>query len=431
MEKSVLQRLFGFLWDLSDQRKTDPPSGDDPGDKRRPRLTAIEGGKGKEDRGGNERTKPCAVIGIPYSSDAAEETVEKKEESIMKCIAKYMFVFAAAAAAVFALSACGGGGGGMSGTTTSAGTTGFTSGVITGFGTLHLGTGQNEKVFDTRNAVLKRVDDNVVNHNVNHNVNEDNVVFRKGMHVEIFHNADDNNAVEVRFKNDLEGSITAIVGTPPTLPLTLTVFGVSVLVDSNTTFDNDFGDITVTLATLAVGNVVEVSGQFDNNGVLHATFIEGKHASSAGRTFEMKGMVAGLGGTAPNQTFTVNGVSFADNSATVLKDLPSGLSNGLFVEVKTQSTTSPFLVTRIEGPAGDFENPENEIRNAAKASVEGFVTGLTGTTPNFSFTLSGTSVTTSSATTVGLGLVSPGAHIEAEGPVVGGVINATKIFTRP
>ncbi len=105
MEKSALQRLFGFLFDLSDQRKADPPSGDDPGDKSRPRLTSIEGGKGKEDREGNERRKPCAVIGIPYSSDAAEETVEKEEESIMKSIAKYMFVFAAVAAAVFALSA--------------------------------------------------------------------------------------------------------------------------------------------------------------------------------------------------------------------------------------------------------------------------------------------------------------------------------------
>ena len=90
-----------------------------------------------------------------------------------------------------------------------------------------------------------------------------------------------------------------------------------------------------------------------------------------GRTFEIKGKVAGLGGTAPNQTFTVNGVSFTTNGSTVLKDLSAGLSPGLFAEVKTQSTTPPFLVTRIEGPVGDFDNPENEIRGAAKASVEG------------------------------------------------------------
>jgi hypothetical protein len=55
MEKSVLQRLIGFLRDLPRQRKADPE--------------------------GTERTKPCAVIGIPYSSDAAEETVEKRRRA--------------------------------------------------------------------------------------------------------------------------------------------------------------------------------------------------------------------------------------------------------------------------------------------------------------------------------------------------------------
>ena len=109
MEKGVLRRLFGFLRDPSDQRKADPPSDGDPGDKGRPRLTAIEGGKGKEDREdreGNERTNPCAVIGIPYSSEAAAHTgEEEKEESDLKNIAKFMFVSAGAAVAVFFLGA--------------------------------------------------------------------------------------------------------------------------------------------------------------------------------------------------------------------------------------------------------------------------------------------------------------------------------------
>jgi hypothetical protein len=136
MEKGVLRRLFGFLRDSSDQRKANPPSDGDPGDKERPRLTAIEGRKGKEDgeyREGNERTKPCAVIGIPYSSDAVEETVEKEEESIMKSITKYMFVFPAVAAAAFALSACGGGGGG-------GGTTGAASAPVVSTGTMTKGS---------------------------------------------------------------------------------------------------------------------------------------------------------------------------------------------------------------------------------------------------------------------------------------------------
>ncbi len=426
MGKSVLQQLAGYLQDLLGEWKAPPPSGGDPGDRVRPRLTAIEGGKGKGEWDGNERRKTRAVIGIPYSSDAAGSTVEKGEGCLMKKIAKYMCVFGTAAAA-FVLSACGGGGSSM-GPTTSAGTTGFTSGVITGFGTIHLGSGADEKVFDVRNAVLKRFDDNVV-HNM---LGDDNVMFRKGMRVEIFHNVGDNNAVEVRFKDDLEGQITAIVGTPPTFPFTLTVFGVSVLVDNNTTFDNDFGDNTVTLATLAVGNVVEVSGEFDNVGVLHASFIEGRHASGAGRTFEFKGAVAGLTGTAPTQTFTVNGVTFTTDGATTLKDMTGGLANGMFVEVKTTATTAPFLATRIEGTAGDFDNPENEIKNAQKASVEGFVTGLStdNTTGTKTFTLSGTTVSAATGIT-GFGLIVPNAHIEAEGPVAAGVIKATTISSRP
>ena len=106
MGKSVFHRLFGFLRDPSDQRKADPPSDGDPGDKGRPRLTAIEGKEDRENREGNERTKPCAVIGIPYSSEAAAHTgEEEKEESDLKNIAKFMFVSTGAAVAVFFLGA--------------------------------------------------------------------------------------------------------------------------------------------------------------------------------------------------------------------------------------------------------------------------------------------------------------------------------------
>lgn len=102
MEKNILQRLFGFLRTLSEQRKADPRSGGDPGDKWRPRLTAIEGGRGKGKWDGTERRKTCAVIGIPYSSDAADDKVGEGEDA-MKQMKKYMFGVGAAIAAVFVL----------------------------------------------------------------------------------------------------------------------------------------------------------------------------------------------------------------------------------------------------------------------------------------------------------------------------------------
>ncbi len=303
-------------------------------------------------------------------------------------------------------------------------TTGFTRGVITGFGTIHLGTRPDEKVFHTEHAMLKRVDDGVA-HN---SMGDDSLVFRRGMEVEIHHSDGDSNAVEVRFMNDLEGPITARPSA--TAGATFDVLAVPVLVDANTNFDDSFGHSGLTLAGLAVGNVVEVSGSYDGNGVLHATFIEGKRATASGRTFELKGTIADLAGTAPNQTFTVAGAQFATDNTSTLRDFRAGLANGQFVEVKTLSTTEPFLVSRVELGSGDLEDSNQRVGRASKASVEGIVAGLTGASPNFTFTLDGTTIATSPAT-AGIGLVVANAHIEAEGPVDSqGVIHALRIAPR-
>lgn len=322
-----------------------------------------------------------------------------------------------------ALAACGGGGGGSTaaGGGTSAGTTGFTRGAITGFGSVHVG----DKIFSTSGAtVKKRLDDGP-----DHIPGADDSVFRVGMVVEVFHKSGDNNAVEIRFKDDLEGPVSNLAAGPP---VTFDVLGVHVVTDGNTNFDDSLDDhpsTGITLATLANGNVVEVSGLFDGNGVLHATFIEAKKAAAdANDKFEIKGTIAALAGTAPNQTFTVNGASFATDNNTRLHDLPAGgLANGMFVEVKTSSTTAPFLATDVEGT---FEDPEIEAEDADEVSIEGYVAGLSGSDPNWSFTLAGVTVTTSAATT-GHALVAPNAHIEAEGPMVGGVMQARKIGLRP
>jgi len=335
---------------------------------------------------------------------------------------------AAAACALFA-AGCGGGGGthstAPSGGGTSAATSGYTQGAITAFGTIHLGSGADEKIFHVEHATLKRLDDGIEHQGLD----DDGVMFRVGMKVEIFHDADSTEAREVRFMDDLEGPITAKPSTHA--GATFDVLGLPVLVDANTHFDDSMESTGLTLGGLSVGNVIELSGDRDGNGVFHATFIEAKRVSAAGRTFEVKGDVAGLSGSAPNQSFTVNGVTFNMSSTSETRDLAVGLANGLFVEVKTTSTTAPFIVTRIEGLGGDMDEPENEVRGAEEASMEGFITNLTGSSPNFSFTLGDTHVTTSSATT-GLNLIHANAHVEAEGPVgASGEIKATRIETRP
>lgn len=202
---------------------------------------------------------------------------------------------------------------------------------------------------------------------------------------------------------------------------TLDVLGVPVRVDAHTRFD-DFFPSGPTLENLRVGNVLELSGQFDANGVLHATRIEAKHASPVGRTFEIKGPVTDLRGSAPTQTFKVRGVTFATNMSTRL-DMWNGLANGAVVKVKTLSTTAPFVAVRVKGTSDD----DSDHRDFEEARAQGLVSGLTGSSPSFSFMLDGRRVITNSGTW-GLAHVQPNARIKAKGPLdASGAILATKV----
>jgi hypothetical protein len=323
-------------------------------------------------------------------------------------------------------SGCGSNGRATGPATNGASATAFTQGVISGFGTIHLGRGANQRVFHTEGAVLKRLDDGVTQQGGGN----DAVMFRVGMKVKVFHDKDDStHASEVTFEDDLEGPITAKPSAHA--GATFDVLDVPVLVDANTHFDDSFTDAGLTLDSLKVGNVLELSGEFDANGILHATFIEAEHASPEGQTFEIKGLVTDLGGSPPAQTFKVHGASFATDMNTQIEGLNGGLADSAFVEVKTPSTSAPFLATRVKGLSEDDDHEgsddDHEHHHFEKAEVEGFVTGLTGTSPNFSFTLDARHVVTSSAT-MGLQLVVPNAHIEAKGAVDStGTIVAAKV----
>jgi hypothetical protein len=149
-------------------------------------------------------------------------------------------------------------------------------------------------------------------------------------------------------------------------------------------------------------------------------------ASIADQSLEVKGPITDLSGAPPTQRFKVHGVSFTTNASTRVDDLAGGLKNGALVKVKSRSTSAPFVATRVKGAydAGDSDHAEPHV---AKASAEGLVTGLTGTSPNFTFMLDARRVVTNSATR-GLALVAPNAHVEAKGPVdPNGTITATKI----
>ena len=174
--------------------------------------------------------------------------------------------------------------------------------------------------------------------------------------------------------------------------------------------------------------MLELSGDFDASDVLHATFVRFlRDTTHAGETFEIKGDILNLAGSPPTQTFSVHGAQFTTDMNTRIDDMGT-LADSMFVQVTTKSTVSPFLATRVNDLSDDdHRDCRHDVRNSERASVEGFIKGLTGSSPNFSFTVDGARVNTSSATR-GLSNVVANARIEVNGPVdATGAIVAAKI----
>jgi hypothetical protein len=118
------------------------------------------------------------------------------------------------------------------------------------------------------------------------------------------------------------------------------------------------------------------------------------------------------------------GVTVSFSGATTLDDLPvGGLADNLFVEVKTSSTAAPLVADAIEGR----RDLSDEGTGAAHVSVSGFVSGLAGTSPDYTFWVGGQAVQTSAATIIGT-TIADGAKVDVEGPIdANGVLQARKV----
>ncbi|NJD63319.1 MAG: hypothetical protein FIA93_11460 [Deltaproteobacteria bacterium] len=309
---------------------------------------------------------------------------------------------------LLSLSACGGAavgliaGGGIGGT-------GFSTGAIIAFGSVIV----NGVEFQTTdNTIRKRLDDSPDNIQ-----GRDNEVFQKGMVIRVHYSTGDNTALQIDFQDDLEGPVSGIDDAAGTF----TVLGQRVAFDNATNFLFEQG------ATLVDNTIVEVSGLYDADGLLHATYIKVEPAGKT--TFEIKGFVSGLDTSL--QTFRLGPIPGSATvtvsySAAQLKDLPSGLANGLYVEVKTQNASGTLVADSIEGRT----SAANDAPSEGEASVEGFVADLTGNAgAGFDFTLNGIHVHAAPGTD-GIGVVAPNVRVEAEGTVSNGILNAEKIEPR-
>ena len=318
--------------------------------------------------------------------------------------------------ASFGLSTCGGTGFDFAGGGT--GGTGISSGPITGFGSVVV------------NGVHFRTDDNVAPgfltkkmfKGMDNTSKKDRDLFRVGMVVTVRHAPGDNNAVEIEYRDNLEGPVAAMsAGTVNTF----TVLGQTVVVDDAAAF-----------SSLNRNDVVEVSGFVDSSGRIRASYIERKmQPPRRGDEFEGKGFVSGLSssgfrlGPLPDGSGSTVTVSY---DAAAVSGLPGGPANGMYVQVTTtdlEPAGGSVAAIRVERLAARTDFPDK-----AAADLEGLVTtARSGSGSILSFAVEGKRIRTDEHTEFAGGTsadIQPDVRLQVQGTETGGVLAAARIVFR-
>ncbi|MEN8762610.1 MAG: DUF5666 domain-containing protein [Thiogranum sp.] len=326
------------------------------------------------------------------------------------------FVLAALTAVFMALNGCGGGGG--SSTVAGIGGTGkIASGTITGFGSIIV----NDIKYDIDSASLEVDDDDSAG------LSQDDL--RIGMVVTVTAVVfDDDTGVAslVVYDNEIEGPVSGLTDPGNGLTKSFSVLGIDVIVDSAGTEFDDSDASGFSFATIADGDVVEISGFFDGSNVLNATYIEKTDDFDLGNSeVEFKGTADAGTDAGAGDSFTLDGSSIiVDIRADAdLSEVPGERVTGsMFVEVEgTLTNDNPLTIEafRIEFEEEDLDD------DAGETELEGFVSDFID---NSNFKVDGQLVDATNAEFKPAGLVlSDGDKVEVEGTIAGGILNASKI----
>ena len=308
---------------------------------------------------------------------------------------------AALIAAAMVAVACGGGGG-ESAISGSPEPLSFSSGRISGFGSIIV----NGVHFDESTAKVTDDDDNL----------RSRTELGLGMIVEV--NAgqivrgaerSSSTASEIVVRSEIKGPVEAVDAAAGTL----TVLGQRVVVDASTVFENLSGG----LAALKPGQQVEVFAFLDvKTGIYSATRIE---LEAALAEFKLRGVVAALDAKA--KTFRIGAalISFAQVPA---DQMPS-LADGQLVRVKLLTTqqAGAWVATKLKSGV-------RRIEGHAEAEAEGVVSDFVSLG---NFKVNGVSVDASGTNVVfengSQADIANGVRLEAEGAVTGNVLIARKI----
>lgn len=338
---------------------------------------------------------------------------ERESANIRRTNASVLVEFATCCLLTLAVTACGGGGGGSgggptpvatgggnNGATATAPTVDIIRGVITGFGSVFI----DGKRFDTSDATFSKDDDSA---------SQDDLSV--GMVVELRGDVDAATASSVKFEEDIKGPVDAINGDE------LTVLGQTVLIQPETVIDD-----SLDLATLVLGEILEVSGLRGVGDVLEASFIEAKPATDV-NAYKVIGQIRELDADA--MTFRIGALN-VDYSTARLDDNVV-LNDDQTVEVKDESKAyNPgdfnLIATKIEPAGAGVGLPNNGA--GGRIQLEGLLTSVVSSAE---FEIAGTTVRHSASTFFLFGdvsLLAVGTKVQVEGiRAEDGAIDATKV----
>ena len=316
---------------------------------------------------------------------------------------------------VLLLGACGGGGG-SSAPSGAAPTAGLARGTIEGFGSVIV----NGVKFEVEGAEVE------FEHGTTVIISgaTQTLHLNEGMQVEVEGSFDDNGrtgtATRLIVDDELEGEISGLATNATTGVISFTVLGQTVVAIPGSTNVDPSSPLNGNLANLADGQFVEIHGLPDGLGTLQATFIEYKAADAASFALNSEGeleLTGAITSMASSTSFSIGSQQIDASAATI----DGTLSVGTLVEVKgtLNGVILEATLVHVEDGMG------NQV---AKVHIEGLIRNLDNPTSG-QFSLNGQMVDYGSAAYRG-GVqadLMDGLKVEAEGPIVGGVLLATKI----
>jgi hypothetical protein len=300
------------------------------------------------------------------------------------------------------------------------GGTGISTGSVSGFGSVVV----NGVHYRTDGEVAPQfVTKKIYNGNDNSS-KKDRELFQVGMVVTVRHAPEDNNALEIEYRDNLQGVIAAKVSGTENL---IEVLGQSIVVDNAALF-----------ALIQRNDIVEVSGFVDDAGRIRAVSI--LPISPSVREFEVKGFVSGL--SLPDATFRLGPLPDGSGASVTVSfgpasvsGLAGGLANGLYVDVATtdrEPVGGIITATRIVKLAARTEFPDG-----TPVDLEGLVTTpWSGSVNDLSFAVEGKRVRWNDTTEFAGGGVTQedtrqtNRKVQVQGTETGGVLSAARIVFR-